>query len=567
MIRLFVFSEASLPGLLWQAAMGQRPVSAGVLPLLRPLHGLLVRLEAWMLRKRLVQSLAEAFPDMPWIEGTPGRGYYNDIHHRIEVELHRHFDGGSGDLAYAFKKATTDAVQAVVPLPLACEWLAANRERGTWRLEGAPTFLHDVACMYYGQVPDWPVRILRLPVKPVNFLNALLVWAGVSLWLLLRTRLKVETLKFCLAVDRMSPLDDQVLSRVLDDPREALVIDRLGSLAAAQGVRGGWQKARLCDARLQLSDLPGILSDLTTAIWGLWRKDGEIDPLLFGRRAALSGKQIMFRAFFRRFKPSFFWGRDDYSLEHVVRNIELKKIGGRSLGINHGLAMNTFAPQWREIMFDIYYVYGRHMYETYQKDAWWQGMTVRPIGNLHCPHDERRGDRAQKRDIGYFAMSGPYFEFLLREVFKVARHFSGRTVHVRMKPGRERHFMDLFERLMQEAPANVRNHQEPDPYGLLTEIGYALTSGSTLTAEALQFGATTFCFDVDPSLECFYYRDFPGLTVPDAATVIRRIEDIESGHEKYDFMAYDGLISMSAGDPFDVIRQDIGLSSTGRIAA
>ena len=84
------------------------------------------------------------------------------------------------------------------------------------------------------------------------------------------------------------------------------------------------------------------------------------EPAHFYGIIALPFRRIILRGFFNKFRPAYFWGRDDYNVEHIIRRQEMHRYGGISLGINHGFPSyaNLF-PQWRYISFDRYYTFGR----------------------------------------------------------------------------------------------------------------------------------------------------------------------------------------------------------------
>jgi hypothetical protein len=381
-------------------------------------------------------------------------------------------------------------------------------------------------------------------------------------WLVARTRPTVVPEHFRLAIDRVSPIDLEV-AKAVDNPAEVLMVERNRRLAAesAPGL-AHYRRVIRDDARTTPALALHLILRLARELWALWREFGALEAPLFGRFAALVGKRALFAAFFHRFRPAFLWCRDDYSTDHVVRNQELRKIGGKSLGVNHGLPMNTYVSQWREIDFDIYYVFGRHLYDTFYRDAWPAHMTVKSVGNiLMTPERRARLGAGRTKDIAVFAIVTLHFDALLEHTRRLAEHFSARRVHVRMKGRREDSYMRRYaEWLSRAAPPNVVNNDDPVAYDLMAKAAYVVTPGSTAGAEAIQFGAATFSLDIEPKMKFFYYRNFPGLTVRSAEDIIQRIEAIESGAETHDPSLYENLIAVSAPDFYATLRADIGLA-------
>ena len=109
------------------------------------------------------------------------------------------------------------------------------------------------------------------------------------------------------------------------------------------------------------------------------------------------------------------------------------------------------------------------------------------------------------------------------------------------------------------APKNMMVTQD-DTYQILSQVEYALSTGSTVVVEAIQKGVKTFVLDVETTLGHFYLRDFSTLCVLTGDEVIQRIENIEAGNEEYRFNSYADLIDLSGSSPVNIIRHDIGLS-------
>jgi hypothetical protein len=565
---LLVLNETTLPRALWRGLRGRPMHAVAIHALVRPLAGPLARIEVWARARGLLGSAFEAPVAIPVHDGYPGDAIYRPYDPATEGGvrfLSAPFENHPtlGEYAYAFRKAVSEYSQVMLNLTGVASWAETHLPAGGWTLSGAPPHFSRMFALSTGRDPGPWLGAGAKGGRAANALGALLVFAGMTVWLLARTRLAVAPERFRLAVDRVSPIDLEV-AKAASDPAEVLMVERNAILAAQTSPElAHYRRMTRNDARVTLGVALRLIARMARELWALWRDFGDLEAPLFGRFTSLIGKRALFAAFFRRFRPAFFWGRDDYTTDHVVRNQELRKIGAITLGVNHGLPINTYISQWREIDFDVYYAYGRHLYDSFYRDSWPGHMNVKSVGNIQLTPERRarlKGERT--KDIAIYAIVTLRFEALLDTAKTIAERFTDRRVHVRMKGRRGSYYMDRYARwLTEEAPANVVNNVDADPYDLMLRTSYAVTPGSTAGAEALQFGAAAFYLDLDPELRFFYYRNFPDLIVRSAEDIIRRIENIETGAESYNPAAHRDLIAVSAPDFYATFRRDIGLQS------
>lgn len=564
---LVVLNETTLMGALWRGLSGHPMQVVATEALVRPLAGLLTRIESWAQRRGLLGSAYVAPAPIPMHDGYPGDALYRPYDPVIERSVRPlvvPFEGHPvlGEYAYAFRKSLSDYTQAMLNLTGAAAWAEANLPVSGWTLIGAPPHFARVFALSAEQTPGAWLGPANAGGRLANALNALAILVGMTAWLVARTRPAVMPEHFRLAIDRVSPIDLEV-AKVVDDPAEVLMVERNRRLAAesAPGL-ARYRRVIRDDARTTPALALRLIQRLARELWALWREFGAMEAPLFGRFAALVGKRALFAAFFHRFRPAFLWGRDDYTTDHIIRNQELRKIGSMSLGVSHGLPINTYVSQWREIDFDTYYVFGRHLYDNFYRNAWPAHMTVKAVGNIQMTPERRaRLGSGRMKDIAFFAVETPMLPVMLEQVRRIAEHFPDRTVWVRMKPGRSARYAAIVDVAMREMPLNVARHEGETAYDLMLKIEYALANFSTTGAEALGMRVKVLVFDVDPKFADFYYRNFPGLTVASAEDVIRRIEAIESGQEIYEFSRYESLISMSAPDFRQILRADIGIGA------
>jgi hypothetical protein len=533
-----------------------------VVPYVHQLTNSLDRLVAWMERKHFIFPLEELSPDLPWMEGWPGRGVFNDIHHRVEPALREEFDvcacESLNHLSYAMRKAISDYTSSITRVLLVVEWLEKSQVTG-WKLIAAPAHYHWVYSQYFYGIPrDRPAagiipHVINMYVALANLL------IGYS-WIVRRLRPTVKAEQYLIAVDAVSNVERDLLLGANVEPSAALVVHRNSRTAAALGEAfKGYKTCLPRDARVEFRTGARILFSLTRDIVLLWLHYAKRDPALFGRFVMLAVKRAMFSAFFSRYQPRFFWCRDDYSMDHIVRNVELRRIGGRSIGVAHGLPIDTYNANWREIDCDIYYGFGSHLYENFYKDVWPSHMAVKAVGSLRLtPQLRARMSADRPKDIVFFPIVHPAAGQILDEVFEIARVLNDRRVYIKFKPNRAATDIAEFEAAKNRAPANVEFIDPAfSPYELLLRTSYCIASGSTLAAESVQFGAKTFVFDIGNAFENFYFRNFAELTVRNAREVVARIHAIESGERDYDFSSLQSFVHQSKTDIYEVVKRDI----------
>lgn len=561
----YVVSEFSLWPLLLDV-LRRRPVTIlGVWARLRVLAPVLNWVVGRLKRLPTVDDITD-IDGLPWHERVPGKGgFYNDVHHRAEARLRQSHDLAAddplaADYAYAMRKATTTAVGLLVPVYLTVEWLSENRAPGSWRLVGAPPLLRELADILAPPFPPFVTDDGGLAFS--NALNLIGLGLLGSAWLAWRVRPAVGTESLDLMADEADDFDRALIHRAAAAGKSFVVLDRSLDHRRFQGAKlTPYRHILREDVRIA----PALAVRLVAALWRelfwIWRRHPRQDSGLCTQWAAQVFRRQVFAALFARYRPKMFWGRDDYSSEHVIRNHELRKVGGRCFGMAHGLPINTYVHMWREIDFDVYFSFGTHLTRHY-RDAWAPGMTIVPTGPFRQPYDMRAriATTTRTKDIVFFAMAAAEMARIAAVVRDVAAHFQDRKVLVKMKNGRSREDQEAFAASFGNGPANLVITTD-DTYQLMRETSYALTSGSSTTVESLSFGLATFVVDVDPSLLTMYYRQFPGLCVTEAKTVIDRIEAIEAGRERFDFDGFAELVVLDGPHPLDVIARALELDA------
>jgi hypothetical protein len=295
----------------------------------------------------------------------------------------------------------------------------------------------------------------------------------------------------------------------------------------------------------------------------LFAKSFSLPPDFYRPFAAVPWKRLVYRALFNIVRPKFYWGRDDYNVDHIMRAQELRRVGGVSVSRMHGLpSIVPFTHQSRHLDFDIYYMHGTGQYESYYRHKWPVTMRMRPVGSFGLTRDELMAlDADCPRDIAFIL--GPSFheDVVIAAATEIARAFPDRTVWINTKGGyRDRGtFGPKFQRLAADGPPNIKEFRGRT-YELFFKAHYWMSESSTLIAEAIQFGRVGLCLDPDDRFKFLYYRQFPSLLVRSAQEAISRIRDLEDGSAIYARRDFAPIIDLSGRVCWDEIRMDLGLS-------
>ena len=278
-------------------------------------------------------------------------------------------------------------------------------------------------------------------------------------------------------------------------------------------------------------------------------------------------------ALFFKFQAKSFFIIDDYSKEHIVRTMVLRKFGIKSVSTNHGLPFRiNQAGIWKYVDYDIYYVYGLFIYQKYYQKTWSKNIDVKAVGSLRIPVEyyPKMSLTNRSKDILFLwgrTEDSVYDTMLIDAIYCMADAFKDRKIYVRPKPTRiSDHSTDnLLNTLSSNSRKNIILEDEDLlgqylTYELMVNCMYAIGVGSTTVAESVQCGCISFFLDYDKRTEDVYYQNFPQLCVDNVDEAINRIKDIEAKKYNYNFDKLNGLIDLSRVDPIDNIRKDLGLT-------
>ena len=558
-----IANELTVPVLLWRALWRRPTLVLEQRSILQGHEGLVGRLVNWLRACDRIKTLS----DMPNLEKFRDAGDFQrltNVFAECEDWLEQKFDFAGTDQQFGRYGL---AVRHII-----CNEAYRRYNRGYLMDEalrsGGVEGYDDFDAQFLEQRFLRSVSRKRLSIfcRPVlNALMSALAMTATITWVLSRIRLRVAPPETpFIASDYVGDIRDILLwNEVTTDPDQVLVVFRSRAYRKNSGAEiANWPSCLPTDGVFNpaqgLAALGLALGDGAR----LFFKGYNLPPDFLRPLLALPWKRLVYRALFNKVRPSFYWGRDDYNVDHVMRNQELRRVGGVSVTRMHGLpSIVPYAHQYRHLDFDLYYMQGTGPYESYYKHKWPTTMRVRPVGSFGLTREEliSLGDDCPK-DIAFIL--GPSFheDAILVAVEEIAHAFPDRTIWINTKaPYRDRGAFGLkFQRLAAEGPSNIKEFRGRT-YELFFMAYYWLSESSTLIAEAIQFGRVGLCLDPDTRIKFLYYRKFPDLIVGSGKEAVERILGIEDGSQVYCRDNFAPIISLEGNICWDLVRKDMGL--------
>lgn len=549
-------------------AMAGRPVAVlGRNFAFRPFAPILNRLADAAESSGLFRPLYELCPCLEYFREFLGYADRTDLFAKTlaaQAALYhfQDFDRTAPDYAIAAKHAACNNTRLLAPLVVQMKALADAGFAADLRVHGVDADALSLYESYTGRTPPFEATARRELRPLVNALHALMLLAYGVVWLLRRVgKDKPPARRWRLAADYTGANDRrgfQLVREISDAADDVLYVFRRPnpSFEDVQAV-ADYAQAAIGEGGFAAKDAFGALCQLFADTLALARLSFGLSPELFLQVAAMPLRRLAYRAFFNRYPCDFFLARDDYNSEHSLRSQELRKIGGKTLGIMHAIPSdNDQEPSMWFVDFDYYYCFGKRIVE--QHVAWPPSMKARLTGAWAMSRDHaRRLKDPRPKDIIFYGRGGLREGEMIDVARRLAAHFQDRRIYIKLKAGNKRYPRNMPE-LMRDLPANVVViDPAQDTYELMFQAQYAFSSGSTVIAEALHFGLKAFVFDLHPELP-FVFRNFPALIVDSADRLIARIEAIEADAEPYDWKPFNDLIAMDGPFIFDAIRADMG---------
>lgn len=539
-------------------------------PLFPPLQPLLDRLTR-VGRAGAVPRVVSLFPEIDRIRGNNHQlVYLYNIFAETEAWQRVRFAFNSAghslpDYATAYKHVTCNYLsfrQITMLLLRAC---AEQGQTLSIRIHGLLDDVRAGAEAYAGLEMRDMAPPMALPWPLLNFVVALGTMLYGVAWVTSRTRVRVQTENVFFAADWVGDVRDARIYREVAEGGPVLIVKRSRAIRSPEeaGVTT-WRSAWMHDGRFAPMQALAAIAMILRDGWRLFTAFKTLETPHFYSVAVLPYRRAVLRGFFNRFKCRNFWGRDDYNVEHVLRRQEIHRIGGRSLGINHGSpTMAIRQPMWAYVDFDCYYVFGRAIYEDYCHTTWAKDMDVVPVGTFGASREDYAAmaaltAQAPRRDIAVMASVFTGNEKIVAITRALATSFPQRRIWLQIKP--------LFatgpraERFIADCTRDLPNVVfTADPmFKLFSRVDYIFSDPSTVVIEAIQFGLYAWAMDVEPTHRALIYRDYPGLCLSAGAEAVARVKEIENG-QPYPRRQYGRLVDLSGRTIFDVIRENVGL--------
>lgn len=541
----------------------------GVAAIVPGMHGLLGKVSGALVARGLAHRINDDHPDLLAIEHYFARVYLHDLFHRSEAWHDAYFgytgfDEHLGDNAMAAKSALAISMRRRHLAALTINAALKDCTPQEVRFFGIPD---DLAGFYNANFDE------KLPVAPVTarrkgVLNAAMAFGLVVyclIWILARTRLSAtEGQAFFLAADFVSDPRDVRLYHELSDGGPLLVIPRNRSHGQSPLLAEIGNDPVIRPRETGRFSVGAGLQAMGKAIReaaALYRHLGWLAPDHFRAVIVLPFHRARERGLALRYRPRFFWCRDETNPEHILRRQEIHKIGGRTIGVQHGWpTLAIVQPMWRYISMDTFYVFGRAIYERYWRDTWAPDMKVRAVGSFGARREDYAVAAVDKPgDILVMVSLTVGEAAIIESVRALAAAFPDKTIYLQIK----RSFRDkpaareMVNACTDERP-NVRPTDAPI-FDLFRSARYAFSDASTTVVEALQFGLRSFFLDMLSGHRACIYREFPGVRVETPLQAVERIKAIEAGRPPYTQDDVDLLADFSGKPFFDVVREDMNL--------
>ena len=573
---IVVLNEATAARALWSAFRNRTVRIAAVEPYLPPLGGIL---------ERAARFIAGRMERMGRPPGAAETALRRDIHIPLREGIYLKvepwqtacYDYAGAEAKFgSYDHSYRKTVNAFHHRRYLAVYLidAFLGEFGPCHLAGVDA---DLAALYR-QTFDRPLP--GAPARPhplrafFNTATALLMLGAGAAMILRRIRLRVSPKRYFLGVDWMGDWrDEQLFTAVEGDGLAVLRVPRYSDLLRVHGrlLRPDMPIATPGDGLLPLGAGIGSLGEAMVDIFRLAVGTLGFQPRLFYELAALPVRRMLIRALLHRFPCAFYWGRDEYNVEHILRSEELRRQGGVSLGIFHGLPLSAQPwPYIRFVDFDICYIFGAAIGAIY-KDTWPAHMRVHPIGGFGFSTGEYPPPvRNPSRDILVFINPTIPVDLWVRTVGVLREAFPDRKMILKYKDSSlDRDDIAQLRATLHALHPGLTEHTG-SAYAAMAIGGYAVSDPSSVVAECLQYGLPTFLIDYENQWRSLIYRGFPDLCYADPADIAARIRDLESGRATFDRNIYRTLVAMPDTHWVHAVRKDMAsapAADTARNAA
>jgi len=568
-----VLTESTLPRLLWNAALGKRVCVIA----LRSLIGGTTRHLEWLAKhlqtRGLLIWISDLRPDLIPFTDYGDLMRIADPFVDAEAWVCRffafdHAENQYGEYATAYRHLCCNAVFQRFGAAHICDGVVSEGLAVEASIYGLDTvdrsyyrerFLSGLSC---GSSKHGPTLFM-------NFALLFSVMVKSSLWIFRRLRLSPPSPKSVFMGSDFTGggHDNHLWDEVIDGGGDVMAVMRNSGVSKAHaGTTLGYPHCETSDGWFTLGKGLVAWVEVLRSGFRLFCRGRHLPPDFFRKLIVLPHKRMVYRALFNRYHFSYFWSRDEYNSDHIVRSQELRKVGGKSIGIMHGIpSICILTHQCRYLDFDQFYMLGQDQYDRLYYSTWPSHMTVRSIGSFGLSREEmKKMADLRPNNIVCFLSPSYHHETIMAGIENIARRFPDRTVFLNIKSKKyiAGQFGKALSRLLSRAPANLVL-DERRSYELLFDCQYVINESSTLTAEAAQFGHFAFVLDPDPRTKNLYYRQIPEICLASSEKIAARICQIEAGEWRYPRELFSSIINLKGPISWDVIRADMGLTQNG----
>jgi hypothetical protein len=557
-------TEASLPRFLLEISLRRTPWILSVHGIVPRTQRILDRVANWARRYGHAKSLGERYPDLAMVMLYPPTILIYDIFRIIEPWLERYYqfarmDDRTPEYAAPYKQIVCQHSWSYQVDVMLVARANADARLAHVRWVGVPGDLLDMASAYKGVSTGGTAE--RVWAACLNTIVAVAAVVRAVGHVTARTRMRAqEPRNVFLAADHMEDDRDIRLFRKLSQ-RGGIAL--VGRMRQPEEIRLGELQTAFCgrpdDGRFTPLTAFRAIERAVIDIVRIAYTAGAMPSRLFMKVVGLPLKRVQIRSLLEFLRPRYYWGRDPYNAEHIIRHQELHRTGAISLGMSDGIPVYCIVfPHLRYISFDRFYVYGTSVYERYYRAKWPRGMRLAAAASHSLTEAQLSARTARKpADIAVFTGIFAGNPLVVSIIRKLAQHFPERTVYLQVKGvilasdlGRD------FVARCSEGLQNVV-HSTESVYALMLKARYCFTDPSSVLYEAAQLGACSFIFDVLPAQLSGYHRECRHLCVSTPQEAVSRIVDIESGRTEYPLDKLGKIIDLSGRTLVDAVCADI----------
>jgi hypothetical protein len=556
-------------------------------PYFRPADKYLNRLFNWLVRSNRARHFLEMAPELKPVSQYWAAILLYNIREKIEKWEDRYYgienlESDFPDFRLLARHVTCGHSQKYYYLILLLGTVLQKLEHKKTILWGLPEDAAEMLNWYWEAKlvePTSPIKLFRFLL---NLIQSLVICVYSTCWISRRIKFgKIVVEKYLFAADFIEDESDFRIYKELEPVGPILMVNRFS--------RGS--KKRILDYTRTIKDMPPVsdvsgfpsclytdgivrFSDMVNFFILAWRDNIKLlfnwrhlpTPLYFAL-ATIPHRRVVSRSFFNKFQPQYYWGRDPYNPEHIIRRQEINTIGGCSLGINIGVpSYSIIFPMFRYLSFDRYYVYGAEIFERYYRSRWGKDMKIIPIGAYRVDRETfNKRNLPRTKDIAVYVGVFVFEPKMVRFIRELAREFTDRKILVQIKSifsdPEISHLGHLGKEFFYRCSQGLDNveYTELSVYEMFCKYTYAISDPSSIIVEAIQFGAISFSADVSAYQPSNVFRNYPEINVTSAEACARRIRKLEDGEWEYPFSKLNGLVNQSGQYYVDTILSDLNL--------